>query len=384
MKEKQTFTNKAETVVLEVQKDGFSAYLTIKETAEFINEKDILTLINLAGIKCGIERAQEVRSEQNIGKQVGKPFLVAYAENPLPAVEIHWLNTDKEGIFDEQLLQHHLDAGWYVLRNAVIAEIEVGALNSGMVNIFGEEIDEALIIRQFLQSVKGRNIKFDPETKTLIATTSGYVIRDANGCMHITDRLVVTSDVPEGRIYCKTDMVVQGNLENCAVRVAGSLKVEGSVHFCDTPGIFASGNIYCDSAEGSILCCGGSIHFVHQLRDCKLITDGGVVGADTGQMIGGYCSSGGSVQIGILGDERGCLPDVEIAVAPFTKELCKTEDEIERRAFLSRFQKALNTVLREDMTEPEVVVSSRIYGVARMRKYGRLITMNQEEVQVSV
>jgi hypothetical protein len=384
MKEKQTFINKAETVVLEVQKDGFAAYLTIKETVEFINEQDILTLLNLAGIKCGLERARQVCREQKIMKERGKPFLVAYAENPLPTVDIHWLNTSEEQILDEKKIAETLENGWYVLRDTVIAEIHLGYLTPGIVNIFGEEIDEDGIIRQFLQSIKGRNIEFDPESRTLIASTAGYVVRNDTEMIHVSDRLVVSHGLFDTGLSCKTNLMVQGDLERCSLRVAGSLKVEGCIAYCSSPGVFASGSIHCHSALGSVLCCGGEITFSDHVEECKLISDGGVTGIGEAQIIGGYCSSGGPIRVGILGNEKGNLPDMEIAVAPFTKELCRTEDEIERSAFLHRFQKALDTVLREAGVEPEITVSSRIYGSFFIRKYGRLINVTQEAVQVSV
>lgn len=384
MKEKQTFINKAETVVLEVQKDGFSAYLTIKETAEFINEKDILTLLNLAGIKHGLERARQIHAEQNITKEIGKPFLVAYAENPLPNVEIQWCNSAEEEILDETHIGDSLESGWYVLRDTVIAKITIESITAGMVNIFGEEIDEELVISQFLQSLKGRNIEFDPESKTLIATAAGYVVKDTSGMIHVSDRLTLPHGLTGKTVSCKTNLVVQGDLEGCSLRVAGSLKVEGCVAFCEKPGIFVSGNIHCKSAEKSVLCCGGTIYFTQQIEHCKLISDGGITGTDEAQIIGGYCSSGGPIQIGILGDEKGNLPDMEIAVAPFTKELCRTEDEVERSAFLTRFQKALNMVLQDDRSDPEVIVSSRIYGTPYVRKYGRQVALTTQEAQVSV
>ena len=55
----QVYNNEEKNIVLEISDDGYNAYLTIDKPEEFINESDIIKLIEQSGIKYGIDAAKQ-------------------------------------------------------------------------------------------------------------------------------------------------------------------------------------------------------------------------------------------------------------------------------------------------------------------------------------
>jgi len=68
MPEKKIISNESGSLVLEVSEDGFSAYLTIKDSGQMIDENEITSLLNVAGIRAGVDEAILYNRQQKIKK----------------------------------------------------------------------------------------------------------------------------------------------------------------------------------------------------------------------------------------------------------------------------------------------------------------------------
>ncbi|MCB5277656.1 MAG: hypothetical protein LHW62_08185, partial [Candidatus Cloacimonetes bacterium] len=62
-------TGKSGNVILELRQDSSSAWLTIKRSGRLVDEKEILDLIDEAGIRSGFEEALQLIRERGIEKE---------------------------------------------------------------------------------------------------------------------------------------------------------------------------------------------------------------------------------------------------------------------------------------------------------------------------
>jgi hypothetical protein len=67
-------TNPDGNIKLELKDDRLSAWLTIKKDNRLIDEKDILDLLEQAGIKNGFEEAQRYMQKHSMEKDFDIPF----------------------------------------------------------------------------------------------------------------------------------------------------------------------------------------------------------------------------------------------------------------------------------------------------------------------
>jgi len=70
-------TNPGGNIILELKDDRLSAWLTIKRENRLIDEKDILDLVEQAGIKNGFEEAQRYMRKHSMEKDFDIPFHLA-------------------------------------------------------------------------------------------------------------------------------------------------------------------------------------------------------------------------------------------------------------------------------------------------------------------
>ena len=75
----KVYTNSDKTLYLTISKDNLSAYLTIEDNGNMIDEKEISSLISSVGIKNGLEEAIDYNIKHGILKEIGNPFLIALA-----------------------------------------------------------------------------------------------------------------------------------------------------------------------------------------------------------------------------------------------------------------------------------------------------------------
>ncbi|MCD6181062.1 MAG: DUF342 domain-containing protein [Candidatus Cloacimonetes bacterium] len=369
MRDLQRFSNAAETVVLEVDKDGFSAYLTIAETADFINEKEILTLLNLAGIKHGIERAEIKRREEGLPKEAGKPFLVAFAENSLPRISFDFVvphGTFLPSIIDDI---NSLNDATFVQNQQHIATVVIEECADSAYNIFGEEIDASFATRTQLKTLVGKNISYDETNNQLFATAAGYLGKTDEGALFVQDAVELHATLRNCEASCKTSFHITGDVIESRLTIDGSLTVDGLIQNCGGEGILALGSISFRNCENSTILAGGHINIQEAVIGCKMVAEKGVKGSEESLIIGGYTSSGGDISVGILGS-REKDTDVEIAVKPFIKEYFRRYDNPPYQRFIKLYQAALSQCFEEDCIFPTVKINTSINGRCRIRKQG--------------
>ena len=64
----KVYTNSDKTLLLTISKDDLSAYLTIEDNGNMIDEKEISSLLSSVGIKNGLEEANEYNIKNEMTK----------------------------------------------------------------------------------------------------------------------------------------------------------------------------------------------------------------------------------------------------------------------------------------------------------------------------
>lgn len=153
----------------------------------------------------------------------------------------------------------------------------------------------------------------------LRARVSGFVQRQADGCVRVVgifavegdvgaDHLpIVTDDVVVVRgsvrsgavITSSSDVVVMGDLEDAAITAGGNLEVDGRIG----PGrdIAAAGTVVARSGDGRTIMA-GSLRIEGEVRNCELRATGDI---HVRKLCGGGITAGGNVHVDVVGDADG-------------------------------------------------------------------------------
>ena len=193
----QRFTNQTESIVLEISDDAYNAYLTIFENDDFINENEIVKLIEESGIQYGIDKAVDFIKDNNINKEFGVPFPIAVGlKTKEPEIEFSPLfNTDKcyhSTIGNQFFLLENLNK---IRKGEPLAHLFITKPAKTGINVFGDEVNpessENFLIDQFL----GENVEHVHDRGQIVATQSGYPWIDELNRIHVKSDFVIEQDI---------------------------------------------------------------------------------------------------------------------------------------------------------------------------------------------
>ncbi|MCB5234876.1 MAG: FapA family protein [Candidatus Cloacimonetes bacterium] len=340
------FVSKCGNLSLELRKESASAWLTIKRSGRLINERDILQLIDEAGIKSGFEEALDYIRDHDIEKDYDKPFPIAVCKiSPDNEEEIEAkLNYN----FDHELIRDINSIGLKELAQAsYFDEGEVIAFYSDNIfdrdgsiyDIFGQLITPPVVDDEAARELVGKNVRY--EAREFIAQKMGYPYLDEEGKINILDSLSVNADdVPiqeqircplflriEGdlsgvNLACGQELIIEGDVTDCNIYCEQDLEVHGNIINCSNPGIQSMGVLKVRNISRSKIFVQKSLFFQDEIAHSVIAADGDVVGSsEDSQVYGGLCQAAGNITIGIAGSQSGDETEIEIAISPFYRAL---------------------------------------------------------------
>ncbi len=337
------FSNEKETIHLEIADDNYTAYLTIQESEEFINENDIISLIEQSSISYGIEQAIEYMQENEIKKEINKPFPIAIGQKTKePEVEFSTLfNT-------EQSYHPALGNQFHLLKNLVkikagepVAHLFVSKPSKSGYNIFGEEVSPENTEQQIIENYLGENVQYSMDRGQILSKVAGYPWVDELSRVHVKSEFIIDKDmdltiehfdffghlIVKGDIKDKIqikidgDLDIEGDINDASVEVTGNILVKGNILNCRQGGVIADGNIQFDSSENSRIACGGKISFTKNAHFCRLMAEKGIFGQEEGSaIVGGIAQSGEHIEASMIGNAGMMSTETEISISPYTKE----------------------------------------------------------------
>jgi len=336
--------NDSKTVNIEISEDKFSAFMTITNINKAINENDILTLIEEAGVIYGFENANLFINQKGITKEFDIPFPLAIAEKPSVAqVEFEFLFEEKN-CFNEESFNNNfgkLKDFENIKKGKPIAKLFITKMPQNGKNIFGKTIENNESKEDIINSYLGENVSYSADLSQIIAEKSGYPYIDSNGKVSVKNTFVINSDldlsfenislsgnlIVNGNIKDKIKLDIDGTIEvngdvnNACIDCSGEISINGDVLNCRSHGIISQGNISFNSAENSSISSSKKIFFNKNIHFCKIIAEEGIIGdQEESSIVGGLVQSGILIEAALIGNSSAINTEVEISISPFTKE----------------------------------------------------------------
>jgi len=320
----KTYHNNAENVILTIAENNLAAYLTFRESPGFIDENDILKLLKQANITHGYASAINYNQQHNIAKEIDKPFLIALGTDPNSKPEISLL-FNRAKCFNPNDSFSVFDMAQYISikKGEALAEVSVALSSQAGKDIFGNDINKFSKDEPSIYDYIGKNIKFDEESNTLIALTSGYPYIDGSNHIQIKSDFYINENLEEVNLELFGDLVVNGMVINSNLEIKGDLMIYGDIEDCLDYGIFAEGDITLDNAENSRLVSKGQIKFHNEVKNCLISANEGIWGDENSVLSGGLLQSSNSITLFKVGEEKPTRTEIEIALSTFTKEQLK-------------------------------------------------------------
>lgn len=338
------FTNKSGNILLELRQESSSAWLTIKRTGRLVDEKDILDLIDEAGIKSGFEEALQLIRERGIEKDFDKPFPIAVCtkeEGKKEATLNYRFDPDAITGDASELDLATLSKIIYVNEGDIVASYSDNLFerDGSIYDIFGELITPPDVDEEAAEKLAGNHIRY--ESHDYIAGKTGYPYLDEAGRICILDSLKLDSsqvssgqflrspvsleisgDLSQVNIACLKTMIIHGNIQDCSIYCEGDLIIDGEVISCKNPGIQVLGSLKVKSINHSRVYVKSDIEFQEEILHSIVATDGNLIGDEYSSLInGGLVQAAGNIDIAKAGSSSGDETEIEIAISPFYRAM---------------------------------------------------------------
>ena len=316
----RVYTNLDKTLLLTISKDDLSAYLTIIDNGNMVDEEEISSLLSSSGIINGLEVATEFNIENKITKEIGKPFLIASASDQRGKLEILY-NFNPESCINIEKRYEMNDLVQFekVIKNQLLAEIPISDEQNAGVDIFGNEVSMEQKPQINVEDILGDHVYFLAEKNQILSSEAGYPYLDHENKICVKSSFL-SQDIHNvvKTIYGNTTF--DGVISNSNLEIFGDLWVKGNIRNCDNGGILVHGNVILDYIEDSKLVASGKITINKNSRNSLIFANEAIEAGEFSSISGGITQSGKSVEVFSIGSPIGILTEVEITIAPFTKE----------------------------------------------------------------
>jgi len=368
------------SISIRINEDKMSAWMYIHKTGKIIDELEILSLIQDAGIRNGFDEALEWMAENGYNKDYEKPFPVAICKASInkEQIKLHFdtekaYNQDKEWNFKDIVSWSCVEPG------KTLADIPLSDFmdTSNSLNIYGEPASDVANMLT-LNSYIGTNVSLDIDGKRIISEIRGYPYLDTEGRICVADRITYVGDIKfisvpvtlgasltvEGSIN-KThlsmtrDLTIKGNIINSEINTEGNLVVEGDILECQGTGIVVTQDIRVKGISDSLVLCMGNIYFENVISGSRIVAEKQIAGdPDKSQIFASQVMSYKNVDVADIGSPEGTDTEIEITVSPFLKErlmqMTKVMDKLKMSPILNKdkidtFSKKLK-IVEEDLS----------------------------------
>lgn len=336
-------TSKSGNAILELRKDSSSAWLTIKRSGRLLDEREILDLIDEAGIKSGFEEALRLVRERGLEKEYDKPFPIAVCQKgESREASLHY-HFDPEAIpADISVVKPELlSRVSYVHEGEVIASYSdnIFERDGSIYDIFGDLITPPVVDEEQASLKAGTYVRY--EARDFVAEQTGFPYLDSEGRLCILTELDLdASDIPQD-FFMRSPLAlhIRGNLENvhiasgrslhidgdlsdCSIYCESDMIVSGKISSCVNPGIQVLGALQVGTIMHSRVYVKEGIQFSGALLHSTIACDGDILGsmADSA-IVGGLVQTGGNIEIGSAGSAAADETEIEIAISPFYRAL---------------------------------------------------------------
>ncbi|MCD4820221.1 MAG: hypothetical protein K8S23_16185 [Candidatus Cloacimonetes bacterium] len=362
-----------------------SAYLTIFDTGEIINEEEIVEFINDSGIKYGFQTAKKKISELNEKKQFGKPFLIALSDKSDQKVEFQFLlnrknflnpnlTLDINNILNKEVVKEN-DA----IINVITKDSELQSLN-----ILGEKFIENSKASILIENFIGENVYYSTGKNQICAQKSGYPYLDNKNRICVKSEIIITKDIINKDLHIICDLIVKGNIIDSQVVVEKNLTVEGEI--CSPEKIvFVKKDLDVNDINHSIILCKGNLNFKEKIQRSNVNVDKFVFGSFNSEISESNVQAGEGIIAATVGSNRAEKTELEISILPVLKyqmsELGFTEQNYE-----IKYENRLIKVLRQNFAESSIKIFKIVFPNSYFRILNRseLINKKQESYSISL
>ncbi len=316
----KVFTNSDKMLYLTISKDDLSAYLTIEDDGNMIDEKEISSLLSSAGIKNGLKEAAEYNLKHEITKEIGKPFLIALASVQMAESGLSYkFDTESCVSIDKHYEMDALTQFEKVEKDQTLADISVSDAKEAGIDIFGNEVTSENTSEINVEDVLGNNVYYSAETNQILSSEAGYPYLDQENKICVKSSFV-SQDIYDTIKTIYGNTTIDGVISNSNLEVFGDLWVRGNIRDCNTGGIIVHGNVIFDYAEDSKIVASGKITINKNARNCLIYANGIIEALENSSISGGIIQSGERLDVFSIGSPLEIFTEAEIAIAPFLKE----------------------------------------------------------------
>ena len=423
----QTIHSKSGMVSLEIRDSGMSAWITVKKSNRLVSEREILELIDAAGIKAGFEDAQHYIREHNLEKDFEQPFPIAFCKSPSEKRELHYyFDTEAAKKLRDSAEPSTLKKLDFVLEGTAVAGFSSNLFDreGSIYNIFGEIIASEEPATEHSEGKAGEGIRFDSNRNCYIATSTGYPYLDRGGKICLLDtiylkqeagdsdyplhipvnlswegdlegaeiyckgKVFINGSISNSRIYSEQDVDISGSLSGSELQCEGNLRIDGQIEKCVGMGIRCGGELTARTILSSYVICKGFLNLGKLISESFVVADAGLRGGSGGTVQDSHVQACGSIELSGLGRMDGKATELEITISPYyknvltrlTKNLIKlkeqseqNQEEIERvnreiRDCEKELDNELNSFLRRDSGRRfSIRVSGDVHAPAEIR-----------------
>jgi uncharacterized protein (DUF342 family) len=398
----KVYTNSEKTLLLTISKDDLSAYLTIEDNGNMIDEKEISSLLSSIGIKSGLEEANEYNIKNEITKEIGKPFLIALASNQMGEQEIAY-NFDPESCIniDEHYGADGLSQYEKVEKNQPLADIYIPKIQEAGVDIFGNEVSSGQESQVNVEDVLGNNVYYSTDTNQILSSEAGYPYFDHENKICVKSTFI-SQDIYDTNKTIYGNTTIDGVISNSNLEVFGDLWVKGNIRNCNNGGIIVHGNVIIDYVEDSKIVASGEITINKNARNSLMFANGAIEAGEFSSISGGITQSGKSVELFSIGSPIGTFTEVEIAIVPFIKEqiritgnkLIQARDETEvDETLISSLAVKLRELQSEFDNEIEkshnidslkITIKEKVYPNSDIRILKDILEISEEKTNIEI
>ena len=337
-----TFTNPSGNLSLRISEDKLSAWLTIHKSGKLINERDILDLLDKAGIKYGFEDALRYIRKHNLEKDFDQPFPVAMCRGGNAGTSIkRFFDPETAKAFNPRVTAEELSKLTCVEAGTVLADLSDNIFDreGSIYNVLGEMIAPTQTDLDTASALAGANVSYLPERGQYVSTRPGYISLDEDDRMHIHSELIIQGDLENAvDLRAPVDLIVEGSIKGSNLTLQGGLSVSGDIfesgiscggdllvggeiRSCRLPGLEVLGDLRCGRIISSRALCKGTLR-CGDIRSSEVVGEQGLYTQADAGIVESNVQSALRIDAGYVGEPEGDLESVlEITISPFLKTL---------------------------------------------------------------
>ncbi len=333
----ERYTNSREDIIIEVTDNRLCASMTIKRDGGVIEQDEVISLINQAGISNGFISSINQEGE----KEFNHPFKIAeiQAINQEVVLDLYY-KTDELYYPKTPLNEANIFRLVYVQKGSAIGKLSFDEDMMSKKDVYGKYLLTLEGRNNVIDKYKGENIDFDLNTREYIAKISGYLSLASDGKYSIINHLIIKHDINRdyGNIYIIGNLTIQGNVKDVRhIRVIGELIIEGDVfqsnlyaehgivikgllEGCNSGGVTSPKSIKCAEVKNSKVFAGEDVFIEGNVTSSKIVGEASIQVKDSGEVLASDLHSSRYIKVGNVKNDDHTVSDIEITVSPYTKE----------------------------------------------------------------